>query len=683
MSSTQRLSAIISADIEGYTALMQKDEALAKILLDKFQLCIKNICSKYDGRIIELIGDGAFCVFANAVEAVRASIAIQQEMMRDPKVRLRIGIHYGTVLFEYDKVYGDELDIVSSIESLGVAGSILISEKVLEEIKSQQDIKCISLGVVHLRNVKTPMAIAAINNPGLVVPGKKDLKRKILRSAPWLSSYKKWTMIFLATAFLVAGCWIVYTQFIVKPQTKIREKSIAVLPFSNLSTDKKDEYFANEICREIINQLTRISDLKVIWVKPAGQYKNSEPTIADIAKELNVEYVLRGSVQKASDKIRISLQLVNANENEIIWANTYYRSMEDIFTIQRDVANEVVNELHAKLSTNEKRLIDAVPTTNAAAYQNYLQGNYFLDKRTSDEMLRAKEYFEKAISSDSGFYAAYVGLACSYIFRSNFYCINPGEGYPVAKKLIAKSLSADPDLADAHAALGIVYGFHDWDFPLAEKEFRRALSLDRNNKMAIVGYGRCLYSSRKFKDALDLYNAALKQDPLWRQPLNSIAWVYFFKANYDSALLYIRKNQELNPDFFQPYRLGGLIDLQQERSTEAIQQFLKAVALSNNNPEELAYLGYGYAKTRNDTEAEKIIETLKKEQGNSRILSFPIAMVYAGFENKSKTFEYLQMALEEKTADIMLVHVFPQFDFLRHDDQYQEFIQNAGIVFLD
>lgn len=673
---------ILSADIKGYTAIVQQDEARGRVVRDKFHKIIESDCKKYNGQVTEFIGDGVVCVFKSSAAAVRAAISIQQQMMDHPKVPLRIGIHCGEVLFEDNNVYGEEVNIASRIESLGVAGSIFISGKVFDGIKDQPDIKTISLGKVRLKDAKSPLEIYAVSNLGLVVPPKKKLKVKELGQIFWFHSYKIWGVTLFITTVLVLSCWLIYSRFIQKSHKMHREKSIAVLPFSNLSHDKNDVYFADGICNEIVSQLEKISELRVISQNSTAHYEKSADAIGQLARELNVEFVLSGTVQKAPDQMRISLQLISAAANKIIWTDVYYRKPEDILTIQNDVAKEVAGRLHATLSPDENRSINIVPTSNSVAYQNYLQGNYFLDKRTPDGMLRSKAYFEKAIAADSNFVAAYIGLAYSYIFRSNFYDIIPGEGYPAAKKLIVKSLAMDPDLADAHAALGIVYGFHDWNFPLAEKEFQQALLLDRNNKIARLGYGRCLYSSKKFNASLAIFNDALRQDPLWRQPLNSIAWVYFFKHRYDSSLLYIRKNQELYADFFQPYRLEGLIQLHQEKNTEALQLFQKAVTLSGNNPEELAYLGYGYAKNGNHTEAEKIIAELKKQQGDSKMLSFPIAVVYAGFENKAKTFEYLEMARIEKTSDIMLVDVFPQFDFLRQDDQYEAFEKLAGIIYL-
>lgn len=679
MSSTRQLAAILFADIQGFTAMMEDDEAKAIIIRDKFQQAITNEIKSHGGQVIQLNGDGAFCIFNSAREAIHAAIEIQMQMREEPKIPLRIGIHSGDIITDGKNVYGDGVNIASRIESFAVAGSVFISGRVHDDIRDQRDIQAVSLGTFELKNVNTPLEILAISTPGLIVPERKKLEGKGSR-LPGTS--KRWRVPLFFITLLLLVCGLLYYQFILKQQAGNKEKSVAVLPFTNLSADHSDAYFSQGVCNEIITQLARIRQLRVVSRVSAANNEKEVNTFNQLAKQLGVDFILKGSLQKDSDQVRISLQLINGENGQIQWAETYDRVLRDIFVLQSDIAKEVANELHATLTLDEKRLIDSSPTRNIEAYKDYLQGNYYLDKRTPEGMLRSAAFFEHAIAADSNFAAAYAGLAYSYIFRSNFYQINPREGYPIAKELIAKSLRINPNLSDAHAALGIIYGFHDWNFPLAEKEFRQALELNRNNQIARLGYGRCLYSSKKFEEALAQYKDALKQDPGWQQALNSIAWVYFFEARYDSAMNYIKKNEELNPGFFQPYRLEGLIYLQQGKNTEALQLFEKAVDLSGNNPEELAYLGYAYAKLGNGTEAEKIIAELKLQQGDGNMLSFPIAMVYAGYGDKTKTFEYLEKAREENTADIMLVDVFPQFNFLKTGDQYKDFVKKTGIIYL-
>lgn len=682
MSKSRQLAAILFADIQGYTALMEEDEAKAIIVRDKFQKVLTYEIKPHNGRIIQLNGDGGFCIFRSAIEAVRAAIEIQMHMREEPYIPLRIGIHTGDVITDLKNVYGDGVNIASRIESFAVPGSIFISGRVQEDIFDQRDIQSVSLGKFKLKNVFVPVEIFAVSNAGLVVPQGKKLEGKGVRAGFSMRSSVRWSIALLLIFTIMLAGWLAYHYITTKPFVKEGEKSIAILPFRNLSADKNEEYFAEGVCNEIVSQLAKIREMRVVFQGSSAQYEKHAGTFSQIAKELGVAYLLKGSVQKDSNKVRISLQLINGENDTFLWAETYDREMKDIFVIQSDIAREVAGELHATISMDERRLIDSFSTGNIEAYKDYLKGNYFLDKRTPEAMLRSKEFFERAIALDPDFDAAYVGLAYSYIFRSNFYNINPHEGYPIAKELIAKSLRINANLSDAHAALGIIYGFHDWNFPGAEKEFRQALELGRNNQIARLGYGRCLYSSKKFRESIKEFNDALKQDPGWQQALNSIAWVYFFEGSYDSALVYIRKNQELNPDFFQPYRLEGLISLQQGKGIESLTLFQKAAELSGNNPEELAYLGYAYARLGNSTAAEKIIDGLQQLQGESKMLSFPIAMVYAGYHDKAKTFEYLDIARRENTADIMLVDVFPQFDFIKTGDQYQSFVKDAGIIYL-
>lgn len=683
MAQKRQLAAIMFADIVGYSSLMEENEGLAILSRQKLKKILFEETGRYNGKILEFRGDGALCIFNSDIECVNAAIDIQKKMRIAPSVALRIGIHSGDIIVDGKNVYGEGVNVASRVESFAVSGGIFITGKVHDNTKNQDEIKTVSLGLFDFKNVKLPVEIFAVSNSGLVVPTNQILEGKGIHQSHHKSSYRKtWIALsLLALTLVTIGLFAI--KIVNSSGRRATVKSIAVLPMTNLSPDKNDEYFSMGTGNEIISQLSKIKSLRVISQLSASNYKNSNKTIQQFGKELKADYLLEGSVQKVGDRIQIQLQLINVKADENIWAHTYDRQLDNLFTIQSDIANDVAKEFNATLSTEEQNDIDDRSTENSVAFQLYLQGTYFLDKRTPQGMLRSQELFEQAIAADSNYANAYVGLASSFIFRSNFYNMDPKEGYPQAKMLISKALEINPNLSEAHAAQGIIKGFHNWNMPMAEVEFKKALRIDRNNKLSRLGYGRCLYSSKKWNEAIKVYNEALESDPLWRQPLNSLAWVYFFQNNYSRALYYIKKNQEINPDFFQPFRLEGLIYLNQGKRDEALRLFKKSVELSGNNPEELAYLGYGYAKTGQDTEANKIIDELLKLQGGSRILSFPISMVYAGFENKLMTFKYLEMAAEEKTADIMLVNVFPQFDFLKSDPAYKDFLMKSGIIFLN
>ncbi|MFI5135603.1 MAG: adenylate/guanylate cyclase domain-containing protein, partial [Chitinophagales bacterium] len=318
MSNTRQLAAILFADIEGYTALMQADEANANLLRDKLKKTLEKEIVNYDGRILKLSGDGALCIFNSAIEAVRSAIEIQKQMQADPKVPVRIGIHTGDVMFEDGDVYGDGVNVASRIESFAVAGGVFISDRVYADIKNQKDISTISLGKYELKNVSSPVEIFAISNEGLIVPEKnKKLEGKGKRDTDKKFQSRN-IFIAVATVVVIASAAIFFRQqiFTSSITNSAEAKSIGVLPFENLSSNKDDEYFADGMCDEIFTQLSKIGSLNVLSRTSTLQFKDTKKTMKEIGSEIGADVLLAGSVQKSNDQVRINVQLIDAKNNK-------------------------------------------------------------------------------------------------------------------------------------------------------------------------------------------------------------------------------------------------------------------------------------------------------------------------------------------------------------------------------
>ena len=354
MTQSRQLAAIMFTDIVGFTTLMGNDDVKAIEILKKNRELQKPIIEQNNGRWIKELGDGVMASFSTVSDAVNAAIKIQEACSVSHEFLLRIGIHLGEVIFENDDVFGDGVNIASRIVSLAEPGGIYVSGKIYAEIKNQKSIESVFLGMYDLKNVASSVEIFAISNPGIAIPKKEKLKLKKNEVSSENKSSKKLVFPIAAIIIVLALSGIYYFKFYSKSEKSVDAKSIAVLPFINLSRDKDDEYFADGICDEILTNLSKVGDLKVISHTSVLQYKGTKKNLREIAGELGVNNVLEGSVQKSNERIRINVQLINAKTDEHLWAESYDRENKDVFSIQSEIAKKIAQAMHATLSENEK-----------------------------------------------------------------------------------------------------------------------------------------------------------------------------------------------------------------------------------------------------------------------------------------------------------------------------------------
>ncbi|MGB3078959.1 MAG: adenylate/guanylate cyclase domain-containing protein, partial [Saprospiraceae bacterium] len=349
MPSTRQLAAIMFADIAGYTGLMEEDESMALELLQKLRKKLDEEVTLHKGRILEFRGDGALCSFSSTLEGVKAAISIQLAMQSAPLVPLRIGIHTGDVIIEGESIYGDGVNIASRMESLATPGSIFISGKVHDDIKNRKDIQTISLGKYILKNVKEPLEIFAVSNKGLIIPDTSSLNGK---------------------------------------GEKAQACCILVLPFINMSNDPDQEYFSDGLTEELISNLLKLKEIKIISRTTSMKYKGTDKDMKTIREETNATYILEGSVRTHGGNLRITAQFIDASGDVHLWANTYTGTLDDIFDIQEKVSSKIVEALRIQLTSVEKDTLLKRYTENSEAYQLYLQGRFFWNKR-DEEGLKA------------------------------------------------------------------------------------------------------------------------------------------------------------------------------------------------------------------------------------------------------------------------------------------------------
>ena len=365
----RKLAAIMFTDIVGYTALMGRDEQKALQLLQKNRGLLKPIIEQFRGEWLKEMGDGTLSSFSSAVDAVNCALAIQQVLKDDPDLKLRIGIHIGDVVFEGGDVFGDGVNVASRLEPLAEPGGICVSERVYEDIRNKPGIVAASIGEKMLKGVESPVKVYTVTAMG--APPRKP-------TWPPITNRSRWTKAagMVVVAMVAVAVVILFplrdrdTHKVAMP--RLGEKSIAVLPFANLSDSKEDQYFSDGMTDDIITHLTKIGDLKVISRTSVMLYKDSPKSLRVIAEELGVSNVLEGTVRRHGNRVRITSQLIDARTDAHLWAETYDRELTDIFAIQSGVAQQIAAALKAKLSTDERQRIEKRPTESTEAYHFYL-----------------------------------------------------------------------------------------------------------------------------------------------------------------------------------------------------------------------------------------------------------------------------------------------------------------------
>jgi TolB-like protein/class 3 adenylate cyclase/Tfp pilus assembly protein PilF len=687
----RRLAAIMFTDMVGYTALTQRNEKLALELLEEHRRLLRDLFPKFNGREIETTGDGFLVEFASALEAARCAIEIQRALATrnitvspERRLHVRIGIHVGDVVHKEGHVLGDGVNIAARLQPLAESGGICVSVDVARQVQHKLEANVVTLGPKALKNVAMPMEVCRIVLPwetGDELNGKPRPTSSIPPMA--LAS-----LALLAFGLLI---WALFQHWqraqkeaahaANAPSTALQSgepsNSVAVLPFVNMSPEKADEYLSDGFTEELLNVLAKVKGLRVPGRSSSFAFKgrNGESIFKQVGEQLHVKTVVEGSVRKAGNTLRISTQLINVADGFHLWSESYDRDMTNIFAIESEVAQRVASALQVQLGVAEAERIVKRSTEDVEAYDLYLKGRFFCDKRDREALDTAIAYFQRAVAKDPKFARGYGAMANVYLVQMS---VAPParatEVIPKAKEAAQRALSIDEETTDAHAALGLMKMDYEWDLPGAEREYRRALEIDSNYTPAHYWYALCLAFMRKGESALAECRRAVEIDPaspiaLWHQ-----GFVHYHLRHWDDSIKAYQLALEIDPGasrthfcLSESYRFKGSAE-------KAFAELLKVYVSWGPSSEALAQ---AYRSGGMDGCARLETEWFFANEPAGRVDYLPRFYIQLG-ETK-KALDWLERAYEARPLGLVTIIVDPAFDPLRTEARFQALLQKMGL----
>lgn len=641
MPSSRQLVAIMFTDIVGYTALMGEDEKRAFELLKKNRELQKPIIEQFHGRWIKELGDGVLASFNTITDAVHAAIKIQDDCNASSEFLLRIGIHLGEVVFEDDDVFGDGVNIASRIQAIAKPGGIYISEAVHHNVTNKHDITTQFVKQEMLKNVREPVRIYEI-----VTASTTETFRSSIKELP----------------------------------KKSQEKSIAVLPFVNMSNDPDQEYFGDGMAEEILNSLAHLKDLKVAGRTSSFQFKGKNIDLKEVAEKLNVKTVLEGSIRKQGNRLRITAQLIDVEDGFHIWSERYDRNTDDIFDIQDEIALAITEQLKITLLEDDVEKITKLYTQNAEAYEYYLKGRFNINRRGSS-ILKGLEFFKKAIVLDPEFALAYTGYADANLY-SAFYNFLPAKEVSLkAKNAAETAIKLDSSIAEAYCSMALYNTNFEWNWIEARKNFLRAIEINPKYAQAHSFYGLILFGwiEGKFDEAEKQGQIAIKLEPLSAIDHGDLCWTVYGAGKFEEALAIAKTGIELDANSFLSWRVAGLCHLALNRYEEAIHTFDYLMNISNRHQHAINCLIWARCANQDFPEARTLMDELEKRSASEYIgpTHFGISAAYLG--DMDLAINYLEKAFNDRDPIIVQmkqIHFVPPA--LRNDSRFQKILDRVG-----
>ena len=635
-SANRQLACIMFTDVVGYTSLMGEDEGMAFQILKKNREIHRPIIEKYSGKWIKELGDGVLATFSSVTDSILAAADIQAACKAENTYRLRIGLHLSEVVFENNDVFGDGVNIAARIQTLASIGGILISETVQKNLTNKKGIETKFIGHEMLKHVKDGINLyeVIITEDYQVLPPPAREKVQLFT-----------------------------------------EKSIAIMPFRNLSKDPEQEYFSDGIAEEIIVTMSNIEHLKVIGRSTSFQFKGGLMPIKEIGKMLGVVTILEGSVRRVGASVRITAELINIEDGRQLWAERYDRELTDIYEIQDDIASNIAKKLRVRFFEDETR---SVPV-KMEAYEFLLKGRFYMEKYI-EGFEKAVACFTSAIEIDPNYGEAYCELAkVNFLLTMNLF-LKPGEGFERAKYYAEKALSLNNELGAAHYVLGQISFWFDFDFVKSKKEFELAeqcteafyftgIVLDPFYRAFVYGDSDTAIASVKKK---------LETDPLSFYLQFQLGMLYVFSRRFNEGRELYKKMLAILPEFSDAERMIGYSYLIEGDYDTGLVHARKAAAMANGMGWAQNTFIILLAKAGYTEQAKEELAAWQAQAGPLIISPLGLGIIYSHLGELDKAFEYFNEAFESRHIWVVAYKYDPEFDHLRGDPRFQKLIDKIG-----
>lgn len=631
----RQLAAIMFTDIVGYTAMMQGDEKIAATVRTKHRKVFEEQHAIHKGEIVQYYGDGALSVFKSAVEAAECAIAIQTQLQQGDAVPLKVGIHIGDIVFNNTEIYGDGVNLASRIESMGVAGSILLSGKLNDELKNHKNITTRSLGFYSLKNITEPVEVFAVTNDGITVPEPSALQGK---------------------------------------QTP-KSKTIAVLPFVNMSASEDNEYFSDGITEEIINALARIKTLKVTSRTSSFFFKNKNISMRQIGKELNVAVLLEGSVRLAGDRVRITAQLIEAENDFHFWSETWDRKLENIFEIQDEVSLHIADRLREQFGHFEiqDHLVEK-QTESLDAYSYFLKGKFHFNKWNPEDTKKAISYFEKAIAQDPKHADSYIRMADCYSFLATTGFMSYEEGWGKATELTVQAMELNDQLPGVYYQQSNLSFFIGCDYKTAFTQMAKAVELNPNFAEAQQFMSFLYVIAGQHEKSQQHLDIALSINPLSQETLFFRGYHNYMQEKFEEALEQLNQCLAINPKNIPANATKPLCLLKLGRYDEVL-DFLNSIPNEVVVPDDqLGFTAMAYVMKKEELKASKYTQQLIERASTPEGLSANsyLLLLYGVLGQHDKAFEWIDTAIKNKYSLVMLRFADPLMNPIKNDPRYAD-----------
>jgi TolB-like protein/class 3 adenylate cyclase len=675
-----RLAAILSADVVGYSRLMAEDEAATVRTLSDYREAIVMLVRQHRGRVVDTAGDSLLAEFPTALDAVSAAVEIQRviqvrnaDLSPERRMQFRIGVHLGDLAVEGDRIYGDGVNIAARLEGLAEAGGICISATVHEQVRHKLVLEYEDLGEQQVKNLPDPVRAFLVKLDAQAKP--PETRHRPKRRAALAAGL----LVLLGVAAVVG--WRMFAGRPGElPAAEISSpiRSIAVLPLENLSGDPEQEYFADGMTEALIGDLARLGSLSVTSRTSVMHYKGQRKPLPEIARELDVDGIIEGTVMRAGDRVRITAQLIDARSDRHLWSDRYDRELSDVLALQSDVARTVAEQIRLKLTPEEQEALTPSRSVDPRAYDAYLRGLELMDPSSFVGVWgpRAIEQFERAVELDPDFAEGWAWLAGARITLGiwGFNLRYRGE-FSKAQQAAQRALEIDDRLGAGHAALGYLRLFYEWDFPGARRAFERAVQLNPSYTSALHGYASyLLLVEERTEEALGFSERLLRVAPFdvyWRSLRVSL---FYAARQYERALEEVERIRGLAPDFAS----RGVVSLyaslgQFGEANRALLAFYERCGAPCDRMREAWERGWAEGGWEESQRAW--LEVVTNIEGFS---PWMIAFTYARIGETDEAFAWLERGYRERDPGMILLKASPSFDPLRSDPRFDGLLRRIG-----